>query len=439
MSRPFPPATLVQLPFPSQGDPLPLLSEYYARYQQRFRAINAGFALTDGDLWEMPLWVAHLDGVIGRDDTAFLDLSRAPAEHEACVNAIASSCDSSRLVLFSPLAQNFSLARSISQKLMREGYRTMIGGNMASLASTDDFSWVVVGNMNSDVYASLGLRAPGRVELPRVTGVRHRGLAHRPRYRLLAGFRGRVPMLRLHASHGCLFACTFCGDAWSRELHVVQVDHLREELEELRLLFPDVRLFYIGDKTFGQSPAAVAALRDVMRDHPDLQLVVQTHVMMIKPQTLAALTELPVAVVEMGFETGSSAVLSSVLKGRRKEEDVLGALSALRSRGIMPCLNVLGGLPQETADTHRITVEFLKRTGDVAWLYNIYNFVPYPLTPLFAALRPRIHDWNFAHWREDHPVVFTPYHQSVADAWDQFRTLVAVCGDIISEADAGAA
>jgi radical SAM superfamily enzyme YgiQ (UPF0313 family) len=303
---------------------------------------------------------------------------------------------------------------------------------MAVLASAEDFTWIVPHKFGAETYASLLSGRPGLLQSHKIPGLHQPPLDYRPNYRLLSGFRSRVPLLRINASHGCLFACTFCGDAWSRELHVVGVANLRAELEELRELFPDARLVYVGDKTFGQSPAAVGALSEALGDHPDLKLVVQTHVMMVKSRLLNVLSELPVIVAELGFETGSASVLASVAKGRRSSEDVTAALRALQSVGIKPVLNVLGGLPEETSETHTATREFLETYADLVWLFNLYNFVPYPLTPLFEQLRPRIHDWDFANWREDRPVVFNPYHQSVADSWDQFRALIDVCTGIVA-------
>jgi hypothetical protein len=87
-------------------------------------------------------------------------------------------------------------------------------------------------------------------------------------------------------------------------------------------------------------------------------------------------------------------------------------------------LNVLGGLPNETVDSQSSTLDFLDLTADHVWLYNLYNFVPYPKTQLFSALKERIVDWDFQNWREDRPVVFEPYHQTREQAWEHFVRLV---------------
>lgn len=428
---------LVQLPFPSQDDPLPVLSAYYQAYGTRYAALFPEYAVGAGDLWEAPLWVAHLDGAIRRPDTAFVDLSSAAFDAEVCAERIAASAPPGSLVFVSPLAQNFSLAAGVSRRLRARGLRTVVGGNMADLASPEDFTHVYTGLVGPGIYDEITRGGGPRLGQPVRLGKRQAPIGYRPSYRHLEGFGGRVPLVRLHASHGCLFACSFCGDAWSRQLHVVPADLLAAEVEEIRRVFPTTRLIYIGDKTFGQSPEAVDNLRRVLRPEYRFRLIVQTHVSAVTPALADTMVELGVEVVEIGFETASSTVLAELHKhgGIRAYRD---AIALLQGRGLHIILNVLGGLPNETADSQRATLAFIEDTADQVWLYNLYNFVPYPKTPLFPELRSRIVDWDFQHWREDRPVVYEPYHQSRGQAWDHFLELVELATRLVTR-DGGVA
>ena len=53
-----------------------------------------------------------------------------------------------------------------------------------------------------------------------------------------------------------------------------------------------------------------------------------------------------------------------------------------------------------------------------------------------GALRSRIVDWDFQNWREDRPVVYEPYHQSRAQAWEHFLRLVERATRLIERAEA---
>ena len=151
-----PQVLLVQLPFPSQDDPLPVLSAYYERYGDRYSVVFPEYAVGPGDLWEAPLWVAHLDGAIAKPDTSFVDLSGADFDVEICTDRIAAQATPGARVFLSPLAQNFALAVEVSRQLRARGLCTVIGGNMADLASPGDFTHVYTGLVKlSTVQASL--------------------------------------------------------------------------------------------------------------------------------------------------------------------------------------------------------------------------------------------------------------------------------------------
>jgi radical SAM superfamily enzyme YgiQ (UPF0313 family) len=420
---------LVQLPFPSQSAPEPVLARYYEVYDALYRRAFPNYRTNAGDLWEAPLWVAHLDGAIGRDDTTFLDLSRAPYDAEACLQRIVQAHPRSTIIAFSPLAQNLRLTLEVSRALKQAEYRTVIGGNMSGLADPDATSVVYSGLLRGAPWADV-IKADGHQRHATMAGRQQAPLGYRPRFRLLQPFADRVPLIRINASHGCLFSCTFCGDAWTSQLHVVPRVDLQAEFDELLDIFPNASMVYVGDKTFGQSREAVENLLAVAATaRRRLRYVVQTHVEVVSPWLLDAMEALGVGSVELGFESGSHDVLRQIKKGAG-QDSFRRALAMLRARGLPVILNVLGGLPSETDDSYARTAATLRETAPDVFLYNLYNFVPYPMTPLFGSLRSRIVDWNFDHWREDAMVVYEPYHLSREASWQWFLEEVRTCTDL---------
>jgi hypothetical protein len=92
---------------------------------------------------------------------------------------------------------------------------------------------------------------------------------------------------------------------------------------------------------------------------------------------------------------------------------------------------MMGGLDGETEQSHRQTLQWLRANQDALWLFNLYNFVPYPLTPDFPRLRKRIVNWNFADWREDSPVVYQPSHLTRERSWELFQEKIATAHEIV--------
>ena len=393
-----------------------------------YQTVFADYFIPTGELWEAPLWVAHLDGAIGKENTVFVNLSQMLPKSELIVADLLQQLQRDSIVFLSPLAQNFELSREVSQTLIAKGFRTAIGGNMADLANPQDFSVVYRGLARAGIFDELNTTNQVKDDEQLVLGRRQKPLGYRPNYRYLAPFASKVPLVRLNASHGCLFGCTFCGDAWSKQLHVVPYDDLVAEFNDIRATFSNLRVIYIGDKTFGQSGDAVRNLIAVTRGS-NLDFIVQTHVDVVTDNLIDQMQELGVKVVEIGFETADPDVLRKMKKVARPEQ-YLRIFEKLRERDIKVILNVLGGLPYATAESHRRTVEFLEATKQSVFLYNLYNFVPYPKTPIYPLIRDRIRDWDFSHWREDLPVVFEPFHQSSDESWRQFMETVSLCTNL---------
>jgi radical SAM superfamily enzyme YgiQ (UPF0313 family) len=430
---------IAQLPFPSTGEPDPHLARYYEDYERLFRTEFSGYFIPQDGLWEMPLWVAHLTALIDRAglDSTFCDLSRSAVRKQTCAEQVLDVSAPGDIVLISPLAQNLDLALRVTELLEARARRVVIGGNMAPLVPAGTAHLVYHGRLDAALVGKLmrlAAEAGGQlVNTPTPSSARDR-ITWAPDYRHLYGYRGQVPLLRLNASHGCLYACSFCGDAWTRQLVLVEQDALSAEVDQLSELFPDTKLVYVGDKTFGQSKEAVRNLLAVFADRPGFRFIVQTHVMQVRPWVISAMKELGVVAAELGFESGDTQMLKRHNKLTRGLDDYTDKVQMISSAGIRVVLNVMGGLDEETEQSHEQTVRWLWENRSLLWLFNLYNFVPYPLVPDFPRLRDRIFDWDFAHWREDQPPVYTPRNLTPARSWQLFLDKVETAHRIVREA-----
>lgn len=339
------------------------------------------------------------------------------------------------LIFMSPLAQNFDLAIETARILQATGRRVILGGNMAPLASPADVHMVHRGQLDNNFVqrlVSLAGGIGGLTATPLRLGRVKDQITWSPSYRHLESYSRQVPILRVNASHGCLYKCTFCGDAWSRQLTLVNKSALAAEVEELSYRYPDTRLVYIGDKTFGQSPEAVENLIDIFLPRPEYQFIVQTHVMQITRPVIDAMQRLGVKVVELGFESADTAMLKKMNKVSRGLDDYTERIQSLHEAGFKVILNLMGGLDEETEASHEATIRWLHDSQPLIWLFNLYNFVPYPLTPVFPSIRDKIYDWNFAAWREDAKVVYRPAELTPERSWTLFQQKVAAAHSLIT-------
>lgn len=147
----------------------------------------------------------------------------------------------------------------------------------------------------------------------------------------------------------------------SRKLHLVDPAVLDAELDQFERLFPTTKLIYVGDKTFGQSRQAVDNLLRVLASRQQYRLIVQTHINTISPRLIETMSRLRVAVVEMGFESADSTMLRQSNKRSASLECHEEVFESLLRNGIRVVLNVLGGLPLGTVESHAQTVAALRR------------------------------------------------------------------------------
>ncbi|WP_186828217.1 B12-binding domain-containing radical SAM protein [Pseudomonas syringae] len=424
---------IVQLPFPSQYETHSVINRYYSLYLDEYKKVFTKYHINETDLWEAPLWVAHLDSALNVHDTELIDLSQVEFDSKRCLAILEEHITRETLFVFSPLAQNLTLCSEVSRQLLASYAHTVVGGNVTELVDKNDFTLTYGGIAGPSLYSTI-LSAIGNREKfiykQVVVGRSQEVQAYNINYRLLKNFRGRVPLIRINASHGCLLNCNFCGDAWSRQLHVVPYNVLENEFQEIVEYFPNFDILYVGDKTFGQSQAAIENLQKLKHFFKNKKLIVQTHVSVINDRLIRQLLELNVKVVEIGFESANDTLLkaSNKVATSAKHES---AIKLLHSNGFSVVLNVLGGLPFETRESHDDTIRFLLQTSSYVWLYNLYSFVPYPKTPIFSELKERIINWNFSEWREDMPPIFEPYHMSGLDLWELYLEKVRVCTKIL--------
>lgn len=430
-------AVIVQLPFPSTREPDPRLSKYHRDYDRLFRLTFPGYRVPRDGLWEMPRWVAQLTALVraaGLDST-FCDLSQLPATARDSADRIQEASGPGDLILMSPLARNLGLALEVAGLLNAAGQRVVFGGNMTPLVSTGAVDLVHRGELDSTLVrqlARLAAASGGEIDHPPRRGRAAELIDWVPDYRHLDGYQGEVRPLWLNASHGCRHACSFCGDAPNRPV-LVDRAALTAEVDELTRRFPDTKLIYVGDKTFGQSKAAVRNLIEVFRDRPDFQFIVQTHVRQVRPWAIDAMRELGVVAVELGSEFGDSLQLARPDKLSQSLDDHGRKIRMLADAGLKVGLNVVGGLDEETELSHRQTVEWLWDNRSWLWFLNAYNFVPHPLMPEFPRLRDRIFDWDFANWREDGPPVYRPQNLTAERSWEFFTEKVDVAHRIVRE------
>jgi hypothetical protein len=189
-------------------------------------------------------------------------------------------------------------------------------------------------------------------------------------------FEGSDVIPRLTMSDGCLHRCAFC--AVTKKLTETPESVVDQQADSIAKL--GSKLVYLNDKTFGQAKnyTHLEQVYGRMKEkNPQFQgFVVQTTAAQMNKIPADFFKKAGIKYVELGMETYNDTILKEMHKPAN-EKLIDAATQKLRDAGVALIPNVIIGLPGETSQTYKNTLDFLKRNRDIISHANIYNLALY--------------------------------------------------------------
>lgn len=194
----------------------------------------------------------------------------------------------------------------------------------------------------------------------------------------------------LQTSLGCPYHCTFCcinapfGGAgiryWSAAAVLKQVDELVNTY--------GVRNIKIPDEMFVLNRNHVLEICDGLIDRGyDLNIWAYARIDTIKDEFLEKLKKAGFNWLGIGIESASKHVRDGVEKGRFGEREIVATVKRTRDHGIHVGANYIFGLPDDTLETMRETLD-LALVLNTEWA-NFYCAMAYPGSPLYTMAQER--------------------------------------------------
>ncbi len=184
-----------------------------------------------------------------------------------------------------------------------------------------------------------------------------------PRYDLLPLSKYRIPhgRRRLFASFltdfGCPYNCSFCFNGkWEHKLR--DIDNAMEELRHIRSL--GIRELWIKDLTFGVNRHhSVEFLNRLIKENMNFDWITLSRVDVMDEELLTLMAQAGCHTIQFGVESSDQEILNSIEKGI-KPARVKEIFSLCRYLGIRTLAHFILGLPGETEQTARNSIEFAK-------------------------------------------------------------------------------
>ena len=207
-----------------------------------------------------------------------------------------------------------------------------------------------------------------------------------PRHDLLPLSKYRIPMIRgpytfIVTSRGCPAGCKFCIKhvSYQHSVRVRSPESIHRELIELSRL--GVHNIHMYADLFTVNREQVIKLCELLiREGPKVRWTCNSRVDFVDEEMLRLMGKAGCWYISWGIESGSREILKRTHKGTDPDK-VERALRWSKAAGIRNWGYFIIGLPGETEDTIRQTIDFAKRLPlDIA-LFHIA--APYPGTPFF--------------------------------------------------------
>jgi hopanoid biosynthesis associated radical SAM protein HpnJ len=217
------------------------------------------------------------------------------------------------------------------------------------------------------------------------------------------------PYISLYTGRGCKSRCTFC--LWPQTVgghryRTRSVGHVIDEIRWAKSAFPQVKEFFFDDDTFTDDlPRAEAIARELGKLGVTWSCNAKANV---PRKTLQVLSENGLRLLLVGYESGNQQILHNIKKGMRIEVAERFTKDC-HDLGITIHGTFILGLPGETAETIRETVEFAKRINPHT--VQVSLAAPYPGTFLYnQAVENGWLDSANAELVDEHGIQIAPLH-----------------------------
>lgn len=190
--------------------------------------------------------------------------------------------------------------------------------------------------------------------------------------------------INISSERGCPYECTFCSHPFGRTVYTRSAGSMQAEIKELKKRY-GVQYINFSDDLFLLNEKRVLAFCDLMiKDDIGIKWSASGRVNLVNDELLSMMKRAGCVELSYGFESGSQALLDGMNK-RVSVKQAEEAIRITRNAGIDVSGSFIFGMPGETRETIKATLEFIKRTR--LPVYRFFYATPYPKTELYETAK----------------------------------------------------
>lgn len=202
------------------------------------------------------------------------------------------------------------------------------------------------------------------------------------RYSVPKSIARKLPAAWMESSRGCIYGCVYCNkNIFGKRFRTKSPERVVEEMMKLKKMgFKEV---HFTDDAFTTDIKRAKKICDLLIEknvNLDFALINGIRVNQIDLELLMKLKKAGCYKIFFGIESGNQQILNNIRKGVRLQQ-IVQAVNWAKEAGLEILGSFMIGLPGETEETMRDTIEFAKRLPlDLA---KMSILIPLPATPIF--------------------------------------------------------
>jgi radical SAM superfamily enzyme YgiQ (UPF0313 family) len=189
-------------------------------------------------------------------------------------------------------------------------------------------------------------------------------------------------------SRGCPYMCSFCSNHAFAEVYGTRTNKPRyrspessiREIEEARIVFPDIRRLWIMDDTFGIDKAWRKEFLKKYQERIGLPFMCNLRVNLVDEDLIKSLKESGCYRLEIGVESGNDFVRNQVMNRNMSTEQIIRVFDLCNKYQLETAAMNIIGVPGETEEMIWDTIRLNRRIKPSSSSCNI--FYPYRKTKL---------------------------------------------------------
>jgi len=439
---------------PIQGRYTPGRDDYWQAFNKLYYGFHPDSIEPQEYFLELPHWATWLAGVLdshGFTNLGGLDLFSTSILNGIDYDSVRASLKYARadVYLFAPMTINIGVALKIAA-MIKELYPaalTVFGGIFATPMHLETAAHsavdVIIRDRGDYALPELlkayvekrDLRTVGNVTItdeqgtyvsPKLHPYIETNLLPYPKVDIFPSSTGKkMRYIRQNWSLGCPWACSFCTiQTIGRKPQYFSSDRVLTEVMMYREQFGHHHHVYFGDETFTTNSKATTLFCEHLAEEQLFEFDCQTRLPLIQDPALPKiLYDAGCRWIEIGLE--SIHAFSLQYKKQRKVAPMLEAFERLRDAGIGVCTYTMYGLPSESLDDMKRTMEVVSDwiRSDILTTAFTSILVPYPGTEFFATPMTNgleIITTDFSLYDEDLLPVFRTASFSEQELYDVF-------------------